>query len=167
MASLSRNATTPTNYTLAFTSRRASYTGVKYLGHFELESYDPANCSSRCDDWGITTDSGHTGTCRAINIYFECAPSLQSSEECENPPGRTLIKCALWGSEVREKGLTNRGYKEGEFQVVITGSNGYNKGLEHEGSGAARRSGVVLGEMWAAMLGLWCMVFCIMGTWSW
>lgn len=38
-----------------------------------------------------------------------------------------LIKCVLWSSEVSTSNAINTGQKRGQFEVVIAGSNGYNK----------------------------------------
>lgn len=101
MASLSNTAHTPPNYIVAFSSLKASYTGPNYLGYFELKSHNPVACSQRCDAWG--KEYGHTDTCRAFNIYVERSSSLHLGEECQDAPARTVIKCALWGSEVSER----------------------------------------------------------------
>jgi hypothetical protein len=136
------NARVSLRYTQAYGFAKASYTGAHYLGHFELESYDPLNCSMRCDEYssraiGLTNEDGQTDqvkeykTCRGINVYFERSPALHLGPKCKSSPSRTIIKCALWGESLDHKHATNTGYTDWGFDVVIAGSNGYN--LRDEG----------------------------------
>ena len=50
-----------------------------------------------------------------------------SLKSCPNPPSTTNFKCTLWGAPVSQAEATNQGQWRDSFQVVITGSNGYNK----------------------------------------
>ncbi|KAF2624844.1 hypothetical protein BU25DRAFT_304189, partial [Macroventuria anomochaeta] len=118
-ADFAKNATTPTNYTSAFTNLHASTTASKYLGVAELSSYDAANCSTQCD--------AQTG-CTAINVFFERSPTLNLGPGCTNAPSSTVIKCVFWGDAVTKQNTVNSGYTDNGFVVAIAGSNGYNKG---------------------------------------
>ncbi|KAF1364570.1 hypothetical protein EJ07DRAFT_76454, partial [Lizonia empirigonia] len=118
-ADFAKNATTPTNYTSAFTNLHASSTAKTYLGVAELSTYDTTNCSAQCD--------AQTG-CTAINIFFERSPTQNVALACPNPPSSTLIKCVFWGDAVTKANTVNTGYTDQSFVVAIAGSNGYNKG---------------------------------------
>ena len=64
----------------------------------------------------------------AINIYYERDPSVDpgtGSTGCTNPPSVTMIKCVFWGGPVNSDNAVNTGQYRNQFQVVITGSNGY------------------------------------------
>ncbi|KAL9059516.1 MAG: hypothetical protein Q9206_001453 [Seirophora lacunosa] len=68
------------------------------------------------------------GGLQAFNMYIERDPSLNpNAEDCPNPPSTTNFKCTLWGAPVVAEQATNKGQWRDSFQVVITGSNGYNK----------------------------------------
>ncbi|KAL9012328.1 MAG: hypothetical protein Q9173_002899 [Seirophora scorigena] len=68
------------------------------------------------------------GGLQAFNMYIERDPSLNpNAEDCPNPPSTTNFKCTLWGAPVVAEQATNKGQWRNSFQVVITGSNGYNK----------------------------------------
>jgi len=47
--------------------------------------------------------------------------------DCPNPPSTTNFKCTLWGAPVVQAQANNKGQWRDSFQIVITGSNGYNK----------------------------------------
>ena len=53
--------------------------------------------------------------------------TLKVLQNCPNPPSTTNFKCTLWGAPVVQEQATNQGQWRDSFQVVITGSNGYNK----------------------------------------
>ncbi|CAE7030428.1 hypothetical protein P3342_006316 [Pyrenophora teres f. teres] len=144
----------PTEYVLAFSLAEASYSGRKYLGHFELEAYSPEACAAHCNAYGSELASPNPGLhsttaesddsdleqqCKGFNIYFERSPSLRLGPECKTASSRTLIKCAIWGSQLRKQGAVNRGYKEWDFDVVIAGSNGYH--LERFGGESVDETG--------------------------
>jgi hypothetical protein len=141
-ADAAKNATTPTNYTAAFTNLHASSTGKTYLGVAELSSYSVSNCTAACD-----AASG----CTAVNIYFERTPTLNLGPGCTNAPSSTVIKCVFWGDAVTKQNTVNSGYTDNGFVVAIAGSNGYNKG--EAAKEAAKSSGSVRGEVTMLLLG--------------
>ena len=83
--------------------------------------------------------------CAAFNIYFERDPSQNPAAACPNPTSVTNIKCVRWGVQVNADTAKNTGETrskladlatnrhlltqnpEPAFEVVIVGSNGYNK----------------------------------------
>lgn len=141
-ANAAKNASTPTNYTSAFTNLHASTTANTYLGVAELTTYDTANCSAQCD--------AKTG-CTAINIFFERSPLLTVGPECPNPPSSTLIKCVFWGDAVTKQNTVNSGFTQQTFIVTIAGSNGYNKGKAAQD---AKNSASARVEVAAGLLGM-------------
>jgi len=115
-------------YERNFTDLSASVSTSNYIGLYTLTTYDAAECAAKCDE---------TVFCNAFNIYIERDPSLNPSKNdstaptvwgyyCPNPASITNYKCVLWGSEVDESVATNYGDWREDFEVVITGSNGYN-----------------------------------------
>lgn len=126
-----KNATTPTNYTAAFTNLHASTTAKTYLGVAELAVYDSVNCTAQCD-----AKSG----CTAVNLFFERSPTLVLGPQCRDPPSSTVIKCVFWGDAVTKTNTVNSGFTDNGFVVAIAGSNGYNKGqAANEAKSAAGR----------------------------
>lgn len=118
-ADAANGAATPDGYTLSFTNLQGSTTTTSYLGYTTIDSYDTVTCAADC--------SAIDG-CEAFNLYFERDPSLDPNQEyCSNPASVTNIKCVFWGVQVSAATATNTGQFRDEFQVVITGSNGYNK----------------------------------------
>ena len=112
-------ASTPKGYVNTFKNLQASSSANSYLGLYTLSSYDVAGCSQWCDN---------TTLCTAFNIYVERDPSLNpSASQCSNPASITNYKCTLWGSSLDSTTATNAGGWRGSFQVVIAGSNGYDK----------------------------------------
>ncbi|KAK2002786.1 hypothetical protein LX36DRAFT_567550 [Colletotrichum falcatum] len=112
-------AQTPTGYGSTFKDLNASVNANSYLGLHTLKSYDVAQCASYCDN---------TNLCTGINIYIERDPSINPSGcSCTNPSSITNYKCTLWGSGVDKAAATNFGQTRDGFQVVIAGSNGYEK----------------------------------------
>ncbi|KAF8853106.1 hypothetical protein BDZ45DRAFT_629581 [Acephala macrosclerotiorum] len=113
------NAETPQGYTESFSNLQGSSQTVSYLGYKTLSSYDTITCASYCDQ--------HP-QCQAFNIYFERDPTLApNAVSCPNPPSLTNIKCVRWGVHIASQTATNTGEHRDSFQVVIAGSNGYNK----------------------------------------
>ncbi|KZF25400.1 hypothetical protein L228DRAFT_265869 [Xylona heveae TC161] len=112
------NAPTPNGYNNVFSNLQGSVSLPSYLGLYTLQSYDPLQCQQLCD----AADS-----CYGFNIYFERDPSVNPADACPNPPSFTNIKCTLWGSHVTAQSASNMGGYRDQFQVVIAGSNGYNK----------------------------------------
>ncbi|WDK22908.1 hypothetical protein CGRA01v4_14199 [Colletotrichum graminicola] len=112
-------AVTPSGYASTFKDLNASVNANTYLGLHTLQSYDVAKCASYCDS---------TSLCTGINIYIERDPSINPGQcSCTNPSSITNYKCTLWGSGVDKAAATNFGQPRDGFQVVIAGSNGYEK----------------------------------------
>ncbi|KAF2164369.1 hypothetical protein M409DRAFT_25248 [Zasmidium cellare ATCC 36951] len=118
-----------TQYSQVFKDLNASVSAQSYLGLYSLQSYDVAGCAAKCDS---------TDLCTAFNIFIERDPSLNPSANdstaptvwgywCPNPPSMTVYKCTLWGSNIDASMATNTGEKRHDFDVVITGSDGYDK----------------------------------------
>jgi hypothetical protein len=141
-ADAAKNASTPANYTSAFTNLHASSTGTTYLGILELSEYSVSNCTAACD-----AKSG----CTAVNIFFERTPTLNLGPGCTNAPSSTVIKCVFWGDAVTTKNTVNSGFTDNGFVVAIAGSNGYNKG--EAAKEAAKSSGGKRVEVTVFMLG--------------
>lgn len=146
-ADAAKNATTPSNYTAAFTNLHASTTAKTYLGVSELSSYDVGNCTAQCD-----AQSG----CTAVNIFFERTPTLNLGPSCTNAPSSTVIKCVYWGDAVTKQNTVNSGYTDNGFVVAIAGSNGYNKGAAAQeaaksGSGRVEVTVLLLGAVGMVM----------------
>ena len=116
---MATGAPTPDGYALVFNNLSASLQASNYMGLYTLTSYDTLTCASKCDQ----------ASCLAFNVYLERDPSLNASAlNCPNPPSTTNYKCTLWGAPVSAAEATNTGQYQDSFQVVIAGSNGYNKG---------------------------------------
>ncbi|KAK2016214.1 hypothetical protein LZ32DRAFT_107879 [Colletotrichum eremochloae] len=114
-----QTAVTPSGYASTFKDLNASVNANSYLGLYTLTSYDVAKCASYCDN---------TNLCTGINIYIERDPSINPDQcSCTNPSSITNYKCTLWGSGVDKAAATNFGQTRDNFQVVIAGSNGYEK----------------------------------------
>ncbi|KAK1573194.1 uncharacterized protein LY79DRAFT_526277 [Colletotrichum navitas] len=112
-------AVAPSGYASTFKDLNASVNANTYLGLHTLQSYDVAQCASFCDS---------TNLCTGINIYIERDPSINPDQcSCTNPSSITNYKCTLWGSGVDQAAATNFGQSRDGFQVVIAGSNGYEK----------------------------------------
>ena len=112
-----KNAATPKGYVNTFRDLSASSSASSYIGLYTLSSYDVTGCSQWCDN---------TTLCTAFNIYVERDPSLNpSASQCLNPPSITNYKCTLWGSSLDSTTATNTGGWRGNFEVIITASNGY------------------------------------------
>lgn len=120
-ASTSNAAATPQGYKVAFTDLNGSVQGTKYLGYKTLQTYSTIQCQQFCDQ---------TNGCKACNIYFERNPTVYPAASCANPSSLTNIKCALWGQNIDDSLATNMGQYQKDFQVVIAGSNGYNKKMD-------------------------------------
>lgn len=116
---ISTVAPAPPGYTAAFRNEDGATSQANYMGFYTLESYNTTQCGELCDN---------AGGCQAFNIYFERDPLLNPAPACPNPPPTTNIKCSLWGSPVSDDTATNRGQFRQQFQVLIQGSDGFNKG---------------------------------------
>ncbi|KAL9604708.1 MAG: hypothetical protein Q9179_001775 [Wetmoreana sp. 5 TL-2023] len=116
---LATNALTPDGYSQAFSNADGSLSASKYMGLHTLKSFDTLGCASLCDQ---------ADGCEAFNMYIERDPSVDpNANDCPNPPSTINYKCTLWGAPVVAEEATNKGQWRDSFQVVITGSNGYNK----------------------------------------
>lgn len=120
-----QNAATPAGYDVVFKDLDGAVSANSYLGLHTLKSYDTQACAARCDESEL---------CTAFNVYIERNPSLNVNFnetdpdfDCPNPPSITNYKCTLWGSEITPESATNKGGWRLDFEVVITGSNGYDK----------------------------------------
>jgi hypothetical protein len=115
-----KNAKTPTGYKQSFVNLQGATTGSGYLSYKLLGSYDVNACSQFCDD---------TKTCTGFNIYIERDPAW-NPEQCSCHDSETLVnyKCSIWGQDVTKDTATNGGQDRDGYKVVVTGSNGYNKG---------------------------------------
>lgn len=118
-----------TQYTQVFKDLIGAVSAQSYIGLYSLQTYDVAGCAAKCDS---------TDLCTAFNIFVERDPSLNPSNNdstaptvwgyyCPNPPSMTVYKCTLWGSNIDSSMATNTGETREQFQVVITGSDGYDK----------------------------------------
>ncbi|KAL1301851.1 hypothetical protein AAFC00_006036 [Neodothiora populina] len=118
-----------TVYNQTFKDLNAASSAQSYLGLFTLQTYDAAQCAAYCDS---------TALCTAFNIFIERDPSVAPStpdntaptvwgNNCPNPASMTSYKCTLWGSNLDASSATNQGQWREQFQIVITGSNGYDK----------------------------------------
>ncbi|KAL8953330.1 MAG: hypothetical protein Q9222_000792 [Ikaeria aurantiellina] len=116
---LANNASTPDGYSLVMQNAGASLSASNYMGLKTLKSYDTLGCASLCDQ---------ASGCQAFNMYIERDPTVDPNmESCPNPPSLTNYKCTLWGAAVSAAEATNKGQWRDSFQVLIAGSNAYNK----------------------------------------
>jgi hypothetical protein len=89
-----------------------------YPGLQKLRTYDVEACSQYCNN---------TTLCTGFNIFVERNLLLNSSDNCTQPALITNYKCTLWRSGVDTASATNYGDYRGQFQVVIVGSDGFEK----------------------------------------
>ncbi|GAB7353549.1 hypothetical protein MBLNU459_g3984t1 [Dothideomycetes sp. NU459] len=116
---LASGAPTPDGYSQAFVNLNASLNALNYMGLYTLTSYDTLGCANLCD---------RASGCQAFNMYVERDPTLDpNAVDCPNPSSLTNYKCTLWGAPVCDKEATNFGQWRDSFQVLIAGSNAYNK----------------------------------------
>ncbi|KAI9714683.1 MAG: hypothetical protein M1812_006348 [Candelaria pacifica] len=111
-------ANAPQGYTTTFQNLQGSVSANTYLGLTTIKTYDPLQCQELCDAADL---------CTAFNIFFERDPTINPADACPNPPSFTNVKCTLWGSPITTETANNMGQYRNQFQVVITGSNGYTK----------------------------------------
>ncbi|KAJ9156450.1 hypothetical protein NKR23_g1366 [Pleurostoma richardsiae] len=113
-------AATPPGYTLVAQDLDASVEGISLEGIALLQAYDTTACAAICSA---------NVFCGSFNIYFERDPLLDPSIPygCPDPDSTTNIKCALWSCPGTTGQATNDGELRGDFEVVIQGSNIYNK----------------------------------------
>lgn len=93
---------------------------LAFLGTHHLKHYDTDECAKLCNDMP---------TCASFNLYFERDPIYEPNMTagCPNPPSTTNINCVLWHSHLYADEAINFGQTREDFQVIITGSNIYNK----------------------------------------
>lgn len=116
---LANSAVTPAGYDRSFVNLDGSVEGSGYLAYKELTSYDVNACSAYCDA---------TSTCTGFNIFIERDPKWNPNQcSCSSPDSVARFKCSIFGQDVTKNAATNVGQNQGSFQVVIVGSNGYNK----------------------------------------
>lgn len=98
----------------------SNYLGPGFLGTHVLKHYDVDECARLCND---------LPTCASFNLYFERDPAYapNTTAGCPNPPSTTTINCVLWHHRLEADAAINFGETREGFQVVITGSNLYNK----------------------------------------
>ncbi|KAH7045906.1 hypothetical protein B0J12DRAFT_701049 [Macrophomina phaseolina] len=78
---------------------------------------------TKCADYCDAED-----LCMGFDIYFERDPATDTGcAPNKNPDSITTIGCTLYAYHVAASLATNKGQWRDNFQVVITGSNGYNK----------------------------------------
>lgn len=119
LAKIAKDGTVyPAGYTTNFTNQYGSLFANNYITYQQLPSYNITQCASLCDS---------TPGCQAFNIYFERDPVQDPGSACPNPSSSTMVRCALWGSQVSLSQAQNIGEWRTDFMVVIQGSNGYNK----------------------------------------
>lgn len=127
--STAASAAVPAGYVNTFNNMNASTSANSYLGLTTLTSYNTTGCAALCDS---------TTGCTSFNIYIERDPSqnpcMNDSTDatvwgywCPNPSAITNYKCTLWGSDIDNTTATNTGDWREQFNVVVTGSNGYSK----------------------------------------
>ncbi|KAG4442416.1 hypothetical protein IFR05_002118 [Cadophora sp. M221] len=105
-------------YTATFRNLNATVNANTYLGLTTIVSYDAPLCAECCNNKTL---------CTAFNLYVERDPSLNLSGNCTNLPSITNYKCTLWGSSVDAASANNFGQNRDSFQVVIAGSDGFEK----------------------------------------
>jgi hypothetical protein len=105
-------------YDLVYDNQHASSLSEKFLTFDTLDKYSTSECAFRCRK---------AEGCQAFNIFFERFPTFNLGLECRNTVATTAIKWALWGNKLNKTVATNTGYMRYDFQVVIAGSNAYNK----------------------------------------
>ncbi|KAI1847486.1 hypothetical protein JX265_013944 [Neoarthrinium moseri] len=118
---MAQSAGSPKGYTQTFKDLNAAVNANSYMGLYTLQSYDVQTCADKCDS---------TDLCTAFNLYIERDPEW-NPERCsctgEDVSSIANYKCTLWGSGVQPGAAVNFGQTRDGFDVVITGSNGYEK----------------------------------------
>ncbi|KAL8923931.1 MAG: hypothetical protein Q9208_004368 [Pyrenodesmia sp. 3 TL-2023] len=118
-STIALGAPSPDGYSVVMQNANASLSASKYMGLRTLKSFDTLGCASLCDQ---------AIGCQAFNMYIERDPSLDpNTVNCPNPPSITNFKCTLWGATVSAAQATNKGQFRASFEVVIAGSNAYNR----------------------------------------
>ncbi|MCJ1476319.1 hypothetical protein MMC13_004985 [Lambiella insularis] len=117
-STIALNAPVPVGYTQSFSNLAGSISENGYLGLYTLTKFDTIKCQELCDA---------AAGCVAINMYIERDPSVNPAAACPNPTSTINFKCTLWGNQVSSTAATNTGQWRTQYQVLIAGSNGYNK----------------------------------------
>lgn len=116
---MAQKAKTPTGYQQTFKDLDASVNANSYLAYKILESYDVAGCAAYCDE---------TELCEGFNVYIERDPAWNPDQcSCQDPSSIAQYKCSIFGSGVDKESAVNTGETRNDFEVVIVGSNGYEK----------------------------------------
>jgi len=115
-ADAANSAPVPSGYYQTFKNLQASNSAYGYSGFSTLDTYDTAECASRCNN---------VDSCSGFNIYFERDPASVPGQGCEDPASTTVIKCVYWGGYISADNANNNGQWRDQFHVVIAGSNGY------------------------------------------
>ncbi|KAK1584797.1 uncharacterized protein LY79DRAFT_295158 [Colletotrichum navitas] len=119
LSNVASAAVVPQGYSSAFNGLQASVSGPSYQGLYTLRTYDPIQCQQYCDA---------APACYSFNLFIERDPKFTPSDTCVDPASMTNYKCTLWGAQLSGgDAATNQGQWRYQFQVGITGSNGYNK----------------------------------------
>lgn len=112
------SASVPSGWSSSFSNLQNATTTSSYMGYTTLTSYSPSQCATLCE----AIDG-----CQGINVYYERDPTLDANAiSCPNPTSLTNIKCSFWGVPVSPETAVNAGQWRDSFEVVISGSNGYN-----------------------------------------
>lgn len=117
---IATSAAGATGYAQTFQDLNASVSANSYMGLYTLTSYDVQGCADYCDD---------TDLCTGFNVFIERDPAWNPEQcSCSLPSSIANYKCTIWGSGVQAAAATNFGQtRDGGFEVVIVGSNGYEK----------------------------------------
>ncbi|ROV98079.1 hypothetical protein VMCG_07016 [Cytospora schulzeri] len=98
----------------------AERTTTTSMGWLNLADYDVTACGTYCNN---------TAGCLSFDIFFQRSPTVAPSfnSSCPNPPSMTSVMCWIYSNPMTTADLVNTGETRGQFQVVIAGSNLFNK----------------------------------------
>jgi hypothetical protein len=126
-ASYNAGMNAPQGYSTAFAGANGSTQALYgYMGYEQVTTYNTSYCAAQCN-----AKAG----CASFNIYFERDPSVDPTDDCQNPASVRVAKCAYYSSIIDVSTATNQGQWRENFQVAITGSNGYVKQSAFSASG--------------------------------
>ncbi|KAH8755750.1 hypothetical protein F5883DRAFT_649844 [Diaporthe sp. PMI_573] len=116
-------STTPVTGYLLVTANQtaiAQKATVSMMNWINMASYDVQGCANQCTN---------TLGCKSFDLYFQRSPTVAPSfdNSCPNPPSQCHIVCSLYNGIFTTADLTNTGEWRGQFQVVIAGSDVFNK----------------------------------------
>ncbi|KAF2756854.1 hypothetical protein EJ05DRAFT_45766 [Pseudovirgaria hyperparasitica] len=117
-AIIAKDANTPQGYIRVFENAKASVDLSTFISGKQLNKYDPMECARECDA---------VSSCGGFNIFVQRDPIFIPGPRCPNPASSASFRCALFGSFLGESSVTDRGSSMEEFEVMIAGSNGYNR----------------------------------------